>query len=135
MTDVEDTHISLRSTEACDPETFGLWDSFWIQDPITHLTAQGGYADWGYSDPDEIGNRDVGKGVNFYSLEKEIGLGKQLAQEVEHWQEIQRKKAEEALRRAQDACGIRGWQFAVIDCPFTRRGENGIQDFHHRRSR
>jgi len=33
--------------------------------------------------PDVIGNRDVGKGVNFYSLEKEIGLGKQLAQEVE----------------------------------------------------
>jgi predicted Zn-dependent protease len=35
------------------------------------------------SDPDEIGNRDVGKGVNFYSLEKEIALGKQMAQEVE----------------------------------------------------
>jgi len=35
------------------------------------------------SDPDEIGNRDVGKGVNFYSLEKEIALGKQLAQELE----------------------------------------------------
>ena len=34
-------------------------------------------------DPDEIGNRNVGKGVNFYSLEKEIALGKQLAQEVE----------------------------------------------------
>src|SRR5438874_5802754 len=34
-------------------------------------------------DPDEIGNRDVGKGVNFYSLEKEIALGKGLAQEVE----------------------------------------------------
>lgn len=34
-------------------------------------------------DPDEIGNREVGKGVNFYSLEKEIGLGKGLAQEVE----------------------------------------------------
>ncbi len=34
-------------------------------------------------DPDEIGNRDVGKGVNFYSLDKEIALGKQLAQEVE----------------------------------------------------
>src|SRR5579859_6109974 len=33
--------------------------------------------------PDEIGNRDVGKGVNFYSLEKEIALGKGLAQEVE----------------------------------------------------
>ena len=34
-------------------------------------------------DPDEIGNRDVGKGVNFYSVEKEIALGKGLAQEVE----------------------------------------------------
>jgi len=34
-------------------------------------------------DPDQIGNRDVGKGVNFYSLEKEIALGKGLAQEVE----------------------------------------------------
>src|ERR1700757_3844671 len=30
-----------------------------------------------------IGNRKVGKGPNFYSLEKEIELGKQLAQEVE----------------------------------------------------
>jgi hypothetical protein len=27
-------------------------------------------------DPEEIGNRDVGKGVNFYSIEKEIALGK-----------------------------------------------------------
>ena len=34
-------------------------------------------------DPDEIGNREVDKGMNFYSLEKEIGLGKQLAQEIE----------------------------------------------------
>src|SRR4051812_38386952 len=34
-------------------------------------------------DTDSIGNRDVDKGINFYSLEKEIGLGKQLAQEVE----------------------------------------------------
>ena len=34
-------------------------------------------------DPGEIGNRDVGKGVNFYSLEREIALGKQLAQEIE----------------------------------------------------
>ena len=35
------------------------------------------------SDVDAIGNRNVGKGVNFYSLEKEIALGKGLAQEVE----------------------------------------------------
>ena len=34
-------------------------------------------------DPDTIGDRGVGNGVNFYSLDKEIGLGKQLAQEVE----------------------------------------------------
>ncbi len=34
-------------------------------------------------DPNEIGNRDVGKGVNFYSLEKEIAIGKQMATEVE----------------------------------------------------
>jgi predicted Zn-dependent protease len=34
-------------------------------------------------DPDEIGDRDVGKGVNFYSIEKEMALGKQLAVEVE----------------------------------------------------
>ena len=35
------------------------------------------------NDPDAIGDRKVGDGVNFYSLEKEIALGKQLAQEVE----------------------------------------------------
>src|ERR1700746_1148935 len=39
-------------------------------------------------DPDEIGNRDVGKGVNFYSIEKEIALGKALAQDVERQAKI-----------------------------------------------
>jgi predicted Zn-dependent protease len=39
-------------------------------------------------DPDQIGNRDVGKGVNFWSLEKEIALGKRLAQEVERQAKI-----------------------------------------------
>jgi beta-barrel assembly-enhancing protease len=34
-------------------------------------------------DVDAIGNRSVGKGLDFYSLEHEIALGKQLAQEVE----------------------------------------------------
>src|SRR6184192_4763365 len=34
-------------------------------------------------DVEAIGNRSVGKGVNLYSLEREISLGKQLAQEVE----------------------------------------------------
>ena len=45
--------------------------------------ATAGWAKDKKNDPEEIGNRDVGKGVNFYSLEKEIALGKQLAQEVE----------------------------------------------------
>ena len=35
------------------------------------------------ADVDAIGNRNVGHGLNFYSLEKEIALGKQLSQEVE----------------------------------------------------
>lgn len=39
-------------------------------------------------DPDEIGNRDVGKGLNFYSLEKEIALGKALAQDIERQAKI-----------------------------------------------
>src|SRR5215475_5687792 len=39
-------------------------------------------------DSDQIGNRDVGKGVNFYSIDKEIALGKQLAQDVERQAKI-----------------------------------------------
>jgi len=39
-------------------------------------------------DPEEIGNRDVGRGLNIYSLEKEIGIGKELAQEVERQTKI-----------------------------------------------
>lgn len=34
-------------------------------------------------DVSAIGNRSVGKGLDFYSLEREIALGKQLAQEVD----------------------------------------------------
>ncbi len=40
------------------------------------------------NDPNEIGNREVGKGVNFYSIEKEIAMGKSLAQEVERQAKI-----------------------------------------------
>ena len=35
------------------------------------------------ADVEAIGNRGVGKGINFYSLEREMALGKSLAQEVE----------------------------------------------------
>ncbi|MFN7996306.1 MAG: M48 family metallopeptidase [Bryobacteraceae bacterium] len=33
-------------------------------------------------DPGQIGSRDVGKGVNFYSVEREIALGHQMAEEA-----------------------------------------------------
>jgi beta-barrel assembly-enhancing protease len=47
------------------------------------LAPPAGYGKDPKKDPDEIGNRDVGRGINIYSLEKEIALGKGLAQEVE----------------------------------------------------
>jgi predicted Zn-dependent protease len=52
------------------------------------LFSSGAFADNKKKNPDDIGNRDVGQGVNFYSLEKEIALGKQLAQEVERQAKI-----------------------------------------------
>jgi len=39
-------------------------------------------------DPEEIGNRDVGKGINFYSIEKEIAMGKAYAQDIERQAKI-----------------------------------------------
>ena len=39
-------------------------------------------------DPDAIGDRNVAGKVNFYSLEKEIALGKQLAQQVERQSKV-----------------------------------------------
>ncbi|HWZ32359.1 MAG TPA: M48 family metallopeptidase [Bryobacteraceae bacterium] len=50
---------------------------------ISSLLTFSAFADDKKKDPDEIGNRDVGKGLNWYSLEKEIALGKTLAQDVE----------------------------------------------------
>ncbi len=55
---------------------------------VALLAPQGIIAKDKKKDPDEIGNRDVGKGVNFYSLEKEIALGKGLAQEIERQAKI-----------------------------------------------
>src|SRR5271154_2124508 len=45
--------------------------------PITVLAADG------KKDPTGVTERKVGKGLNFYSIESEIALGKQLAIEVE----------------------------------------------------
>jgi len=39
-------------------------------------------------DPDAIGDRDVGKGMNWYSIEKEIAMGKGLAMEIERQAKI-----------------------------------------------
>ena len=36
-----------------------------------------------HQNPDKIGDRNVGKGIDFYSIEKEIALGKAYAQELE----------------------------------------------------
>ena len=55
---------------------------------VASLAVTAGLAKSKEKNPDEIGNRDVGKGVNFYSLEKEIALGKQMAQEVERQAKI-----------------------------------------------
>src|ERR1700733_7881806 len=46
------------------------------------------FADDKKKDPDAIGDRDVSKGLNWYSLEKEIALGKGLAQQVERQAKI-----------------------------------------------
>jgi beta-barrel assembly-enhancing protease len=46
---------------------------------VTALPLMGGEKK---KDPNEIGARDVSKGLNFYSLEQEMALGRQLAAEV-----------------------------------------------------
>ncbi len=55
---------------------------------LTSLLVAPAWCDKKEKDPDEIGNRNVGKGVNFYSIEKEIALGKGLAQDVERQAKI-----------------------------------------------
>jgi len=46
------------------------------------MVSSSSLADDKKKDPDQIGNRNVGSGINFYSIQKEIALGKQLAEEV-----------------------------------------------------
>ena len=51
-------------------------------------------------DPDQIGTRDVSKGLNFFSIEKELALGKQLSLEVErHGKLLQDKAITEYVNR------------------------------------
>jgi predicted Zn-dependent protease len=66
-----------------------LWSvSFGLLVVLTFTAPRAVLASDPKKDPDQIGNRDVSKGVNFYSLEKEIALGKGLAQEVERQAKI-----------------------------------------------
>src|SRR5271163_3802467 len=60
--------------------TFGLSSALLL---TFSLLVAPSFADDKKKNPDDIGDRDVGKGVNFYSLEKEIAIGKQMAQQVE----------------------------------------------------
>ena len=50
---------------------------------ILSLGSPGLFAKDKKHDPEEIGNRDVGNGMNFYSIEKEIAIGRAMAEEVE----------------------------------------------------
>src|SRR5277367_80302 len=65
--------------------TFGLSSVLLLS--FSFLTVPS-FADDKAKNPDAIGDRDVGRGVNFYSLEKEIALGKGMAQQVERQAKI-----------------------------------------------
>src|ERR1700730_17159855 len=65
--------------------TFGLSSVLLLSFSLLSVPS---FADDKNKNPDAIGDGDVGKGVNFYSLEKEIGLGKALAQQVERTAKI-----------------------------------------------
>jgi len=66
--------------------TFGLSSALLLS--FSLLSVPLSFADDKEKNPDAIGDRDVGKGVNFYSLEKEIAIGKQMAQQVERQAKI-----------------------------------------------
>src|SRR5580700_7547950 len=70
---MEPIFLTIRQTRIMKLGTLGL--------AVVLLSAPG-FAQDKKKDPEQIGNRDVGKGINFYSIEKEIALGKQLAEEV-----------------------------------------------------
>lgn len=48
--------IRVRAEEACRPQPQLLWDTVWVQEPPTTLTAQGGFGDWAIGEGDEPGN-------------------------------------------------------------------------------
>jgi predicted Zn-dependent protease len=52
------------------------------------LAVPNAFCDDPEKDPDQIGNRNVSGKVNFYSLQKEMAIGKQLANEVEKQSKI-----------------------------------------------
>ncbi|MGA2213145.1 MAG: M48 family metallopeptidase [Bryobacteraceae bacterium] len=66
-----------------------LWSASLSVSLVLALTAPATvFAEDPEKDPDQIGNRNVSGKVNFYSIEKEIALGKQLASQVERQAKI-----------------------------------------------
>src|SRR6204780_5037308 len=61
--------------------TFGLSSALLLSFSLLSVPLSAG--DDKEKNPDAIGDRDVGKGLNCYTLEKEIAIGKQMAQQVE----------------------------------------------------
>src|SRR5579884_1213080 len=49
---------------------------------IAALASLSLYAGQKKKDPNEIGDRDISKGLNFYSIEQELALGRQLSAEI-----------------------------------------------------
>jgi predicted Zn-dependent protease len=82
----ETPQMKLRSQSAARRQVTAAIALFALVAPAILVSPL--HADNKKNDPDEIGNRDVGKGVNFYSIEKEIAIGKQMAQEVERQAKI-----------------------------------------------
>jgi predicted Zn-dependent protease len=76
---------STPAAAPADPPASSTPDSSSTSTPDTSSTKKKKGSE---KDPDDIGDRNVSGKVNFYSLEKEIALGKQLAQQVERGSKV-----------------------------------------------
>jgi beta-barrel assembly-enhancing protease len=64
-----------QASQSADPQAQGQQSAAQSNDPNVKKGSE--------ADVDAVGNRNVGHGINFYSLQHEIALGKQLAQDVD----------------------------------------------------
>jgi predicted Zn-dependent protease len=77
-----DSTQSSQAAQPCPPAAKPKTNEPGHDAPITQQTEPNVKAG-SKQDVEAIGNRNVGKGMNLYSIEKEIALGKSLAQQVE----------------------------------------------------